>query len=344
MKKLFYLLFAALGILFFQLINSAKAQTFPKYKAGKTYQVIAPSGMNMRAEASTKGKVVAKVPLGAFVTLTDEEGRSYGDLTVDKIKGHWVKAKYEGTEGYMFSGYFYNPMEQRKPEHPDFLVAQWGDGETSEPHYDPNLNWYGIFREKGIYSLESVVIHFGGEAFQSMQSNREGDMNIFIGSRKKLKTGPISGQETNYGEDYVMGQSLTPGHQVLMNFDYQGGNTYDMLTTLGTVSTSGYEGFNEMSGEPYVGMKFTNYELRLTRFEENADQPRSQTMIKYSKEAFLPFTLLWYGDVDGDGHSDCLIEQQNEEGDFEQVLYLTTPATKGKLIRRVASVQVWGGC
>lgn len=66
----------------------------------------APSGLIIR-ESPGQG-YIDKIPFGDTVRFCAE--KTYGDLTFDKIEGHWRKVFYKGKSGYSFDG-FLQPFE-----------------------------------------------------------------------------------------------------------------------------------------------------------------------------------------------------------------------------------------
>lgn len=155
------------------------------------YQVLAPSGLRMRAEPDLKAKPVAAVPKDSLVWGCSDV---FGDLQVEGISGHWRKVSYHGQEGYMFDGFLKTvtykketPVEElardektepariaEKPEEtekPREVIKPLGSTEikmqiaTEALNYcgdiavlDPGLKWYGIYHnpETQRYSLKPV--------------------------------------------------------------------------------------------------------------------------------------------------------------------------------------------
>jgi hypothetical protein len=95
-------------ILILLIITTSTAfQTASTTSDSSTYHVMATSGLKMRATPS--GKKLLTIPYNGEVEKIND-GKSYGDLTVTelkdfKIKGEWVKVRYDGQEGFVFSGF-----------------------------------------------------------------------------------------------------------------------------------------------------------------------------------------------------------------------------------------------
>lgn len=74
----------------------------PDCDLNTTYQVIAPSGLRMRAEPKLTAKPVVSVPKDSLVNGCME---AIGELEVEEIVGHWRYVEYKGKKGYMFDGF-----------------------------------------------------------------------------------------------------------------------------------------------------------------------------------------------------------------------------------------------
>lgn len=71
---------------------------------GSTLQVIAPSGLNLRALPSMSADAILTMPHGAEVTLLEFEKST--ELTrVEWIDGKWIKVEYNGVSGWAFDGF-----------------------------------------------------------------------------------------------------------------------------------------------------------------------------------------------------------------------------------------------
>lgn len=90
----------------FLLISMSFQYSEKPLEIGKTYHVMAPSGLKMRA--TPNGKKLLTIPYNGAVERVDT--KNYGELKIEELKdffieGHWVKVRYDGQEGYVFGGY-----------------------------------------------------------------------------------------------------------------------------------------------------------------------------------------------------------------------------------------------
>lgn len=68
-----------------------------------SFYILAKSGLNLRATASTTGKVLTTIAYGEEVTVTNAYvGES---ITLDGMNGFWSKVRYKGQEGYLVNLY-----------------------------------------------------------------------------------------------------------------------------------------------------------------------------------------------------------------------------------------------
>ena len=96
MKKI--IISMALVILYFQL--SAYDSIQPVY-----LNVVAPSGLKLRATPNLSGEVLYIIPSKSVVSLVENEQFPPKEDEVNYIKGSWVYINYEGEEGYVFDGF-----------------------------------------------------------------------------------------------------------------------------------------------------------------------------------------------------------------------------------------------
>lgn len=80
------------------------------YNVGDNLNVLAPSGLVLRATASPQGKKISTVLLGETVTVLKENFKKVPHSVVEfkgfNIKGFWVKVSTAaGQQGYVFDGY-----------------------------------------------------------------------------------------------------------------------------------------------------------------------------------------------------------------------------------------------
>ncbi|MBL8021173.1 MAG: SH3 domain-containing protein [Leptospirales bacterium] len=144
--------------------------------------VIAPSGLNLRAQASPASPAVKLLRVGAEVTVVEEqkEESSWQGLT-----GRWTKVRFEQTEGWAFGAF----LSKQKPPR---ATGTWGT--CVEMPNSLALN----FRPDGSYSSVSIGVETIG------RYTEEGD------------TVTIVGTHVNHGATYGGTRALEPGPAGLM--------------------------------------------------------------------------------------------------------------------------------
>lgn len=95
MKKLF---FSLLVFAFF----SSDIYAINAYSKGDTLHVFATSGLRLRD--APNGKVLAVVPYGAKLVMRQAQPTN-GAVTIEKIKGYWAVAEWNGQVGVVFDGF-----------------------------------------------------------------------------------------------------------------------------------------------------------------------------------------------------------------------------------------------
>lgn len=68
----------------------------------QNHQVIAFSGLKLRAEPNTSGKVLKIIPFGQSVEMLETEIKRQ---SIEWLSGHWVKVRFEGKTGYVFDAF-----------------------------------------------------------------------------------------------------------------------------------------------------------------------------------------------------------------------------------------------
>jgi len=103
-KLIFWI--AVIAILIFYFYNhtspSSSRETSTYQYSGETARVIATKGLNLRDQPSSSGTVLLTVPYNETVGIIDKNSNSE---TISGKTGAWYKVDYEGTTGWLWSGY-----------------------------------------------------------------------------------------------------------------------------------------------------------------------------------------------------------------------------------------------
>lgn len=142
MKQIFPILLLALG-----LAPSLIAQ-------GNARWVMAPSGLNLRENASPSSKKIATVPFLEEVQLVATA--SGPSITVDHIKAGMAEVKFQSYKGFMFEGYlskFPPPPSNSKTE---AYVYSLRDRGFDVPYEEHNYDYDGYYQYHEVFFLSKA--------------------------------------------------------------------------------------------------------------------------------------------------------------------------------------------
>ena len=284
--------------------------------------VISPNGLSIRFKPSLKSKKLGVVPFGKRVEI--EDIKSYGWDTIGRneyfngeeisysspISGQWVKVKYQNIKGFMFNAYLYSyfpyssyDSEIKKNLNLDFALLFPGENCFTNINFEPNMNWYGLYFEKGKYSLRKTTVGFY-RIYSDMldfgiSSSDNKNLLFIIGSKKPLK------QKTIEGEFWKgFSRSLYP-----FKDEY-------------------HEAF-EKHGIEFQQKEGESLSIILK------DKSKSQLLNPKEIQFSYPSAILWKGDLDGDSKPDNIFHYGEKSG--QTILYLSSEAQDGKIVKPVAA-------
>ncbi len=131
------------------------------YATSSSFYVFAKSGLNLRAEANTSAKVLTTIAYGEEVSLLADY---IAEITIDHLKGYWVKVKYKTFTGYLVNTYLL-----------------------------PNQAPQGTTRDMTAYIAQVTSLAYKTEVLSSYAEGVEGGLNI-------QKTFYHNGMELHYLE------------------------------------------------------------------------------------------------------------------------------------------------
>lgn len=284
--------------------------------------VISPNGLSIRNKPNLKSKKLGVVPFGKRVKI--EDIKSYGWDTIGRydyfkgeeisysshISGQWVKVKYQNLQGFMFNAYLYSKSpngryyaELKKDFPKDFALLFPGINCFTNINFEPNMNWYGLYHEKGKYSLKKITVGFY-KIFSDfydfgITSSDNKNLLLILGSKKPLKTKTIKGA------------FWTGYNQYLYPFK----NEYHEVFKKHGIELQQKEG--------------PNLSIILK------DKSKSQLLNPKEMKISYPTIFLWKGDLDGDGQLDYIFHYGDKSG--ETILYLSSEAKDGEIVKPVAA-------
>ena len=316
-------LFVVLMLTLFAIqMNAQQPESFYDNRQNK---VIATTGLNLRSAPNLKSDKVGLVPFGKQVNIIGDQHYGMDSLGTPytirytsteafkpEISGYWVKAQYDGIEGYLFSAYLdFDYREDNQKFNKDVSLLFEGVNCVNNFNYNPYWNWYGLYEEGGAMVLKKVKLSFFRFADEmagyGIATNVDAPSLFIIGSRKPLPKTLLSGQ---YFSPYEAKGSL-------YNFAANGEINEELL------QQSPIEVFTSKSNQ-------LNTLLALN------DGNGLQQILNPSELYFsMPMGIVWQGDIDGDGNDDYIIHYGEESS--QTVLYLSSFAKKNEIVRPVAA-------
>lgn len=289
--------------------------------------VISPNGLSIRSQPNLKSKKLGVVPFGKKVKI--EEDKNYGWDTIGHydfvwggsinsnfpITGHWVKVKYKNIQGFMFGAYLYNAPFRRNYEsetmqklNNDFALFYPGVNCYLNINFQKNMNWYGIYKEDGVYHLKETSISFfktyseaTGEISDFGISTSDNRSLLFIiGSKKPLKEKILEGEEWE---------------RFSFSFFQYKEEDFEKIKKYGLEIKK----VDNQSG----------FSIQLTQ--------GSKSQILNPKEMGIAhaMSIQWAGDLDDDGQLDFIFHYGEKNG--QTILYLSSEAKNGDIVKPMAA-------
>jgi len=298
------------------------------------FTVVAPSGLSLRNNPNLSSKKLEIIPFGTLITIMNVSQIFNTDemKTIDSRPGNWVKTKFNGKEGYVFSGYLkkgplYLPSTIINK---DFRLIQAGQ-KCDAVNYDPNLNWYGLSfdNENKKTNLIPVNISFDytsestkeeleysyypiGE-FVNVKTNKKENFSICIGTKEPLDLNNIDFEkgwfkDENYKTGYYsFGKLVYPYQRIeiakVNNRPYYLVGHEVIKPTNHKYPSRNYQLY--LSTNTY-GIEFTRKDT-VELIQELREHPYNS----YSLVSGGGIRLIWQGDINSDGFPDLLFFSPN---------------------------------
>jgi hypothetical protein len=200
----------------------------------------------------------------------------------------------------------------------------------SVAHGIDGKEWYGLFKTDSGYVLEPVEIKT--KSCPPPFSDRPDDTNgVSITVEHSLKplflVGRPHGFQSGSISTYFSGDKfIQAGVVIYLDSKY-------CLTALGVVTDAG---FRHPSDLP-------TYDYRALLFKYPFSKDDRQMLIQHEITAAEDTpSLLWAGDIDQDGQIDLLLDISNHYAARHYVLYLSSEADEGDLVKPVAELTIAG--
>ncbi len=115
--------------------------------------VMAASGIVLRSGAGARFQNLAALPSGTILEIL-EVGAA--EETIGGMKGHWLKTKFNGREGWVFGGWIAYPLVQEKIEVSQLTGQRWTPGTIM------GWGWVPLFESGGNFT-DNLEAEGGGE-------------------------------------------------------------------------------------------------------------------------------------------------------------------------------------
>jgi len=302
------------------------------------YTVISPKGINVHDKPSLRSNLVTNIPYLAQLKVVDAKSvirdtlnkridhrgfaiQQYGANTI----GDWLKVEYQGKQGYAFSAYLIEGSAKEKTK--DFTNDQYGVTYPGRDclfnyHLNPSVNWYGVYQEKNKYYLKPVAINYRME-----YGNRNISQFVTYAKRNKGLIACFGSKEKKNTQQILLAASD-------VKISYRA--TDDPIPT--AVHKRSIEQLKLIDLD-IVKRSDNGFELIISR----DDIKQKLDLKNIELEEAWPVAVRFVGDLDQDGHHDYIIEYKSEMLNGMSVLYLSSKATDGTLVKPVAKY-VRGNC
>lgn len=176
--------------------------------------IAAMTGMNLREEPSTRGKVTQLLPYGTTCEVISHSGKNE---IIDGLDGEWIEVTAEDQEGYIFSGYTIpiplpgrNPSTDLKGYFAEHMI-RIGNEETFRVTFDPKLEEY----KKSKIPDEKLIIETESDKFEKLQEYAGGYYVVQeIGYEYQAQIGYLPGISLQDG--FLLARAIYP------NWGYEG--------------------------------------------------------------------------------------------------------------------------
>ncbi|MDX1910218.1 MAG: SH3 domain-containing protein [Saprospiraceae bacterium] len=324
--------------------------------------VIATGGLKLRATPGQSGKTLALAPFGARVQVLTLDKGEYGQVQYDPPArrdtigvifpshstgtsrphvGYWLKVRYAGKTGFMFSGFLADPawfgQYGRKELNNQFRLrtTDGNAGASNDPEFDPGWNWYAVYESsEGKFDLKKVQLRYATEDF----TDGNGNYNFYPSDVVIMTEPPVSphfliGTRKPWNErsdvpcfwwTSVVNKQHLPG---FAEFNASLMSQYGVSEQVVTIQE-----------KDQLPRQITQWHL----LGKNGERQEIVPLPPFTATLDSLFDLIFAGDLDGDGRLDYIFSSQGEMGYY--VLYLSSQAHKGELARPAAVLWTWYTC
>ncbi len=311
---------------------------FSSYGQELRCSVIAPSGMNVRAEPSLSAKVVDRVYKDSVVYVFAE---TFGELTYESVPGYWRRLSRSNVQGYIWDGYLdiietigvqnnnvkNDSIYQKAEKKSDMTESRRNDSPSKErlvllletynhcgdvSHINPNAFWYALIPDKEQVNVEAVEL-----SVNLSRSRLSSSMEFDIQTDNEKRSLFIIGSETALDIPSVFknlelelragGRQVLPGQRRMLSDDVY-------LSAIGNV--------REISDECPI---IDEYRLTIHAF---GNKQNVLSLFEDMGDCGVP-ELYWFGDLNGDGVPSMIFVTVSEQSNIFHLLDYSTNKNTG---------------
>lgn len=284
--------------------------------------VIASNGLKLRASPSMDAKVLTVMPFRQAMKLLEipvidpETGNPY-DFNGDVVSGQWFRVRYKQFEGYALSTFLArNILEMHENV---YLLSPNGSWCSNDAYISATYHFYGVFREvSGRFSRRRII-----PQFRSFWGALDGYIDCWV----HLK---VDGEQP----DFILASRTKMSEGLLKTTGRSGcipprdPTCWDSIDVQPVIYKSRW--IFSFESNPEEGVKVRDKTTGIWQF--------------LPAEKYYFFTsLVWEGDLDGDGQMDFILSAPYEIGETWH-LFLTRGKKKGMLVREYGWYRFSGCC
>lgn len=209
------------------------------------------------------------------------------------------------------------------------LASQYRDWENDNPANALNNNWIDLhlknddyYLSKTEYTMERGFSECSGDSTKIINSKNE---TLLLLNKPNLKLGKVNSLK-------ILHNKIWPDEKVTYNFN---GDEYTLRAEGKVLSSEKVHTDNGL--ETY--QKVENYKLFIS-------YNNSPEVLFLEQESFNDtfVELLFAGDIDGDGKLDFIFGANRDYEEERVILYLSSEAKKGEIIKKVSEIAIQFDC
>ncbi|MGJ4789464.1 SH3 domain-containing protein [Leptospira koniambonensis] len=249
----------------------------------------------VRSSPSQKGRIVRKIEQSTFIEIEEHNTSEISKIEIrnNSIEGNWVKV----SDGWIFSGLI------KCIPRIAFTFSSSSVYHRDELPFKPDdlADWIAIYNRKGIYSRELIEIEVKREHDSVLDEKK----SVKTGYRVSAKDDPVvlvKGISFKKGSYTINKKNLPSSIGLGEKYEFTFGNNKYVLKS---------------SGEQIDSERVRNYKLTLKK-------NNNEMIIDSAEERYEVPSLVFAGDIDGDGELDFIFDLTGHYNLSDLYLYISS--------------------